>query len=507
MVGAANGLFLLKSHALPEAIKKSFSLSRNFQYWSPISSTLFSLFPGAWSAIYPWELWAHLLVFVVFVFSFWVSGAALQVRGKEWAWLALALGSSPALLSFSICGYPYMSGGLPHAIALLIIFHPRFTKKWWLILLIGLINIELTWHVYQLGKTVFLLYFLAAFFQFKAGYKNRLIFLLLGGISLALLFSGQKGNNLNLFMNLRTYDFSLLWVHFTEILRTVLYQPGMDLPVIPVLGLVSIFFLKKDRFILAVLLLAQWGLFLLLGFKDIYEMRSRRFLMVDFYSIVVLLTVVRYYSDYYAAKRRVRFGASFLALILIAGCAWQFVGLAKFTSVPIQDRKEALPYTATEADYQIHPEYIAAAAKMARMVEEGKKLILIYNFNTYEENTTDPVALPERLYLRLGHERFKENILIFSNNFERYSRVPILPLSELGATLENIQREIHEKGTNGAGQYWVINHPDPKNLNRNFTAESQLIMQALQDNFSLQADDLGIAPFIGYEVMPADQRP
>jgi len=71
--------------------------------------------PGALGRWWPSEYWAHGLTFVLVLVTFWLilRFGELPLR-KAWL-MALAWGASPALLSFSVAGYPYATGFLPHA--------------------------------------------------------------------------------------------------------------------------------------------------------------------------------------------------------------------------------------------------------------------------------------------------------------------------------------------------------------------------------------------------------
>ena len=58
------------------------------------------------------------------------------------------------LLSHSVEGYPWASAFLPHALALWITTSPVLRRRPLVTLLSALLVNELSWHVYELGKTV-----------------------------------------------------------------------------------------------------------------------------------------------------------------------------------------------------------------------------------------------------------------------------------------------------------------------------------------------------------------
>ncbi|HKJ33995.1 MAG TPA: hypothetical protein VKA34_19340, partial [Balneolales bacterium] len=327
IIFAAEGLFLIKDFGFVEAINKAFYFTRHCQYCGG-DGIILNFIPGVILSIFPWEFWPHLLTFLLFIFSFWLCGISFQLKGKQWAWLALALGSSATLLSYSICGGQYVSGMLPHSLALLIIFHPYFKKNWFGGLLLGFLTIEISWHVYPLGKTIFILFFLAAFLQDNAAIKNRVVHFVLGAVSAFLIYSKNVGMVSEQMQKLDNL-IAISWENFVNILKVIFWEPGLDLLTIPVLGLICLLFLRKNRLLFAGILLSQWLLVLLAGFHGLDLLRPRRFVLVDFYSIVVLLVIVKqWWPD--IGKRSVKLGAYILILILIGGNIWQFIDLKKF---------------------------------------------------------------------------------------------------------------------------------------------------------------------------------
>jgi hypothetical protein len=335
---------------------------------------------------------------------------------------------------------------------------------------------------------------LAAFLQDNAAIKNRVVHFILGAVSAFLIYLNNVGMAVNKMQRLDNL-IAISWENFTGILKVIFWKPGMDLLTIPVLGLICLLFLRKNRLLFAGILLSQWILVLLLGFKGFHffhgfaHLRPRRFVLVDFYSIVVLLVIVKqWWPD--IGKRSVKFGAYILILILIGGNIWQFIDLKKFTSIDIHEQRYSLPYTFAPSDYIIRPQYEDAANILADIVNKGKKIILVYNYNTYQENSTDPEGLPERLYLKLGHEKFKENIFIFSKQLKRFSQVPIIPLSEIDTTLNKIKN---------FNNYLVFRHPAGRG--RNFKKEEPIMMKAIEDKFTLEEQEK-IPPFIVYKIFP-----
>lgn len=69
----------------------------------------------------------------------------------------------------------------------------------------------------------------------------------------------------------------------------------------------------------------------------------------------------------------------------------------------------------------------------------GERLLLIYNFDCYVENMTNPVGVLERLYVWLGHERFVRSVFAFGSEPCRYSCLPIRPLADFETFLDGVR--------------------------------------------------------------------
>lgn len=63
VIGAAQGQYLIETQGLWQAIKQTIYETRHYQYWTPISSCLYTIIPGFLSIIYHWELWARFFNF------------------------------------------------------------------------------------------------------------------------------------------------------------------------------------------------------------------------------------------------------------------------------------------------------------------------------------------------------------------------------------------------------------------------------------------------------------
>jgi hypothetical protein len=169
-------------------------------------------------------------------------------------------------------------------------------------------------------------------------------------------------------------------------------------------------------------------------------------------------------------------GKMVLTLVFLGSC-WQIIDLYKFTRVDIKLRNRSLPFTESVADYFVNPTLPQTLTALEKSVASEKKLFLLYNYLSYRENTTDPNGLPERLYVRLGHRRFVDKVLMFSELKRRYSQVPIHDpkyLTEIIPSLKeaNLFREI---------EIWKLTDE----LNSNSKAEVLSQMALLQSHFNL----------------------
>ena len=484
IANAARGLLLIEYLGVWEAIKESFYITRHCQYCGG-AGFIKTFIPGFLTFIYPWEYWALTFFFFLSVLIVWITGVAFRLKGKQWAIFALAIGSSATILSQSIYG-GYVAGFLPHALALLIIFNPYFRKRWWLGLLLGLITIEISWHGYSLGKIIFIVFFLAALFQTNANIKNRIVNFLLGSISALLLYITNVGLTINTY---KRFD-NLIEItrdNIYEILKTIFYDPGQDLMILPVLGIIGLFFLRRNRIFFTVALLSQWILFLHLALHGVPSIRPRRFLYVEYYNIIIILVVLQQWWPE-IKKPLVRVMVGCLVTVLLYGNFLQFKNLKEFTSVDIHEQKYSMPYMFSHGDYFIRPQLEDAARDITKLVNQGKKIILIYNAHVFNENATNPEKLPERLYIKLGHEDFIKNIIIFNHKKRKIWQVPMLPMSGMKERLDEIKF---------TDNYLILAYQQKRG--HVFQEEAAVIMNELNNRFKLVEQE-GIPEFKVYKI-------
>jgi len=435
VLGPAQGLYLVSNHSAWDSLTQAFHSTRHFELWNNTNSVLYTLIPGYLGSLWPWQYWGHLLTFILFLLTLGLilKIAQLQIR-QSWI-LLLTVGVSPTLLSFSLVGYPYITGFLPHALALWCTLSQRFYRRPVLTLFLCALSVELSWHLYELGKTVFIVFLGAGVIFRSIPILTRMIWILTGIAQLVLLQLFSSGN-VSYMMNFQSPEIGQVGRAVFDVANAILVTQTLDLPILFILGTGSFLFFVKNRWFFLGLFLFQVGLFLLLALQGPDHLLPRRFLMVEFYCV---LTILYTFREYDFSKEKLP-SVALVALLLI-GNIWQTVDLLNFVQVPVNERRHPLPFTNSVADYAVPASSVNWYLELKSWLSVGHKVVLIYNFSSHPENTTDPAAVLERLYLDLGHDRFVSSVYVFGSVTCRYSCVPIKPLGELKPFLESMGSE------------------------------------------------------------------
>jgi hypothetical protein len=484
ILGAAHGLFLVSTRSLWDAFSYVFDSTRNFHYWNHTNSLLYTLIPGYLGSLWPWEYWSHLLTFLLFVLTLWliIKSVKLPIR-QSWI-LLLAWGASPALLSFSIAGYPYVTGFLPHALALSITLHPRIRQNWLLTLLLCLVANELSWHLYETGKTLFIVFIAAALLHENVPLRTRAVWLLTSALHVYMVLAHQGGTVGPL---LRPDSFGIHEIS-TGVLNfgtALLAYQTLDIPVLFVVGALSLFFFRSDRWFLFVLLMVQIGLVVVLAAQGTDWIRPRRFLLVEFYCIMSIASMFR---ESHIVSRFGEKPKAIVVCVLVVGNIWQISDLIHYMKIPVHERRHPMPFTYSQADYTVPSAEVNWYLEARSRVNAGEKLLPIYNFSSYPENTTDPAGALERLYLKLGHQRFVDSVLVFGSIQCRYSCLPIRPLGTLEAFLEGIRSGGSTPPEIVTVYYLQDFHPmyRPLDAKSVFELESTMIFAEIRKRFAIR---------------------
>jgi hypothetical protein len=243
-----------------------------------------------------------------------------------------------------------------------------------------------------------------------------------------------------------------------------------DTPVLIPLALVSLLLVRRDRLLWVGLLGFQVASVVWLALQqNPSAIWPRRVLLLD--SIAALVVLV-------AASDRPRL-RPLIVLVLAAANVWQLTETIAWVRAPRDPEHNGwvfpLPYTHTTLDYQVPLASVAWADEIMRDVDAGKQVILFYNLEAYQENATNPTAIPERLYVRLGHERYVDNVLIFGSATERQHTVVMYPLTQIFSVLKTI------RDPTNVVVHFVIHPGDPPPAK----AEWARIRAAVEDRFQL----------------------
>lgn len=498
LLGPAHGLYLVSTQSFWAALTSVWHSTRHFHYWNHTNSVVYTLIPGYLGSLWPWEYWGHLLTFLLFVMALWLTMRAIDLPLRRSWILLLACGASPALLSFSVAGYPYITGILPHALALWITLHPRVRRSWWLTLGLALIANELSWHLYELGKTLFIVFLAAAFLHRHVPIATRGAWLFASVSQLFVLLS-HRGTNVGALLHSSSITTEEIIRGVLNLWQALITPQQLDLPVLVLLGLWSFGFFRTHRWFILILLTAQMSLLLLLAMQGADLLRPRRFLLVDYYCLVSIAGLFRESGAYGEYGKRVRI---VLCGALLAGNIWQMIDLWTYVKVPVRDRSYPMPYTYSQADYTVPAKIVDWSLQARSRVEAGEKLLLIYNYSAYPENTTDPAGGLERLYVSLGHDRFVNSVFVFGSVKCRYSCLPIHPLDSLGAFLDSLQPGASLSPASITAFYLQDFHPlhPPADGKWWFEVESAKIFAEIRRRFSIRLESQPDSLFMRFRI-------
>ncbi|HYV57169.1 MAG TPA: hypothetical protein VE911_06485, partial [Candidatus Nitrosopolaris sp.] len=418
------------------AVREVFYQNRHF--WLPFSvySAPYSLIPGYLGRLWPWEYWVHVLVLVTFCGTLWTILRAAGLPLRAGGILLLGWGASPMLLSHAVEGYPWASAFLPHALALWITTSPSLRRRPLLTLLAALMVDELSWHVYELGKTVAVVFLAGTVLLPRVPRSTRAAWLVAALAQLGEVLFVHPTANINAFVYQRSSPWPAVHPGLGAVMAGVaavaraIATLELDLPVLLAAGVASCFFFRRDRRFLVALLLVQLGLVVLLAIFQADQLRPRRFIMVEGYCLVAIAWMCREAS---AVPRRL------IAALLVLGNVWQGAELIGFFSIPFAGTSFMMPYTySREGVGLVTLAHVDWAHALRREVEEGRRVLLLYNLDCYPENFTNPSGVLERLYLRLGHERFVRSVFVFGSRACRYCCLPIHPLTDFEGFLDGV---------------------------------------------------------------------
>jgi hypothetical protein len=414
---------VLSTKPLGQALE---SLSRGvyaFRYWNSTNSLLYTLVPGALGRLWPSEYWGHWLTFALALLTFGLIHRIAELPLRQGWFIGMAWAASPALLSFSVSGYPYVTGFLPHALAFAIVTSRWLRARPLTSLAFALLVTELSWHVYEAGKTLVVVFVIAALSEREVQWSTRATWLAASVVQVIRLF-GQRGYNVDYVLHGAGKGTAVLATAASSVVHALLL-PVVDLPVVIPLGALTLLLVRRHRWLLLGGATSQLLTVVLATAVDASAIRPRRFLTTSFYCVAALAIA---FKD--AAPEEGRRSLTRLALVtaLLGGSLWQVADLGVFFRVPPAGRTQPLPFTFSQDDYTVPVGASDLARQVRAEVAAGRRVVTLYNLSS--ETLADPPGLLERVYLGLGHGAFVRSVLSFGSSRCRYDCLPVRRLAD-----------------------------------------------------------------------------
>jgi hypothetical protein len=443
---ATQGQFLVATLGWWGALRETLYQTRHF--WLPPSaySVPYGLVPGGLNLVVPWLLWQPLVVATLWLVTLplLLRAAGWEVTSaRGWGLLLLAWGAWPAGLSYAVAGYPWASCVLIYGLALVVVLHPRVRQSLVWTALGGALVYELPWHCYELGKTVGCVFVLAALLERDVRRPVRALWLLIAVVQIGDAYWLHETVNVWAFrhgnvgagIGIQNAFPRILWGAW-HVFRRVFVAPDIALPILTTAGAISLFFVREHRAFVAALWVAQLGLFVLLAASGAHVagtthdvLRARRYLLVETVSIVALLSAAR------TARPGFRVA---LVVMLAGGNVWALVHLARFMR---DDRPIRFSLPAVESVETVGEIDVAVNAwgdELARRVLAGERVVVLHSQACWSEDFSNPVGTLERIYLTVGHERFRRSVLAFPAPKCRYACLPLPTTDAVMAELARI---------------------------------------------------------------------
>lgn len=431
----AHGQFLFNTVPFLEASERIFHEMRHYVFWHTIGTFFYTMVPAVLQEIFPSQHYGGLVTFLLTGVTIWTVVAFSGLSRKQ-LWVPFLIwGASPIILSFSIFGWAYAPAFLPHGLALYMVLNAKMSSSWRRALLLGLLTIAVSWQLYEVSRTCLFVWLAGAVMVAAVPLATRFTWVALAFIQMWLLKTCPSGRSDFLVQGWRALNLSTFFAATNEILTRLFITPTLTLPTLVLTALCALFLLRRNRLFWAVLWFAQIAMFgttVLMGMPF-----SRRFIVVEFYAFALaamLFSELKVGLEENTAKgsRRNKTWVEWVRrglipffivgnLLQLGFTAWQF-------RTPLSENIQPLPFTWAPADEKIAPVHINLSDRLYKLVTEGHKVIPFFNLESGMENVTDPACVLERLYLRLGHKRFVENVFVFGESHCRYNCLPIYDL-------------------------------------------------------------------------------
>jgi len=444
VLGAAQGLVLVSTRTPAEIFEWYRVSARSPAVFWNLYGLPSVLLPGMLASVWPWQFWNHAVVLALSAVVLWLTASAFGL-GRRDAWVVpLAWSTSSTVVSQSVAGLPYLTCLVPHALAVWTVLRLSARPLTTVVLagVVFLVGLQ----VQELGRTACLV-FLAATVAAPGRWPTRLVWLA-AGVLMMLDSVRHPTANTQFFSDIGVPALRDVVAALGGVASRLFVAPSLDLPVPFVAALVALVALRRTGWLWRLLFGAQLALVVVLELKRPGGVWPRRFLLVDLYA---LLPVVALFAQWRAAGRT-RAAAALVGLLAL-GAAWQLADTVAFARRPFPLERWAftLPFADTTVDYQVTLEDGVWTRRMLDEAQAGRKLILAYNFSSYNENATNPSGIPERLYVGLGHRRFVDSVYFFGTAF-RWDDLRARPLDDIDAFVAGIRDPADYVG-------WYAVHP------------------------------------------------
>lgn len=452
---AAQGLWLVSSKPAAAALRwglRAWRLDAPLtdgaflrQTVSVPDSVLASILPGTLTTLWPWLYWGvvvNLTLATVAFVALW--RATWPTRLGAGVLLAMVATDGP-LLSTAACGFPWITGLLPHGLALAVVCSPRLRQSWWGVVVTALAVWTVT-QVYE-GARLVAVTFLVAALTVRAPWWQRASWLAAWAATTAITFwflvLGSYQNMAWLFFDLRPPSAATLQpLAMLHDLPSLLWRVPQALvangqALLAVLGLVALVALPRrvpERWFLRLTWLGQFAVVCYLIWKC-NGTPGWRLLGWEFMSMAAILVWLRTLptGGWWRAT------VPLVSIVLIGFGVVQLRAARDFYRAFYAHRTgveyplPTFPSHGSEYLTIMNREAVDWAQAMVADVRSGRRLWVLSNGECYLENRTNPQTLLERVYLQVGHAAFVEQVAIFGPPEARcvYNCLPMRPMTEL----------------------------------------------------------------------------
>lgn len=400
VLGAADGVWAIHKVGICQSFVNYWHASRDFQYWNSTNSILWTMGPGLLATWCPSVHWGWIFGFVLYAACLMILGVT---RRLDFRVLTAAVLASPVISSFTITGFPYLSCAIPWVFGIVVLLGNR--SVWWFLPMT-----ELTFHCYEFGRTVFILPLIAAF-TLPMSLGKRFVLSAISGAQAALFFGIYQSTGPQRFVLFleRFGD----WQKNAQIFLQA--YPNLWAPALWLGAVLAVIVTQRNAAFWRVMLLVQTALVVIAILEGDAD-KSRRFIMLDFVSIVIVAHAWRELS--WLGRVPV-----FIGVLVTLSSTWHFV------STPIHE--VPLPYVKSASDFHLNTTLIDWSDKLSQRAKRywaqnlDGKIWLDYGYDTYQENTTDPQGVPERILLKVGPRIFGRYIRFTGSNRCRFSCLPM----------------------------------------------------------------------------------